>query len=189
MTTPNLLPRWTNPASVTAFLLAIAGYATAFIVAIHPGFAPPTIVAALIPSAGVVVAALATIFVIVIHRKTVSAVSASGGTVVQLPTWTDAGSVLAYLTSIVSAVFAVVTGLHPGFTEPSVVVAILPSVAVLVAVVAQLVNLATHHAAVASAAYGGPFGTLVGEPLQASNPIVVELDGKILGQTIKSYLK
>jgi len=174
---------------VTAFLLALAGYATAFIVAIHPGFAPPTIVAALIPSAGAVVAALATIFVIVIHRKTVSAVSARGGTVVQLPTWTDAGSVLAYLTTIVSAVFAVVTGLHPGFTEPSVVVAVLPSVAVLVAVVAQLVNLATHHAAVASAAYGGPFGTLVGEPLQASNPIVVELDGKILGQTIKSYLK
>ena len=68
-----------------------------------------------------------------------------------LPKWTDAQAVTTYLTSVLGAVVAVVGALHPGFSEPAVVQAVLPTVGVLVAGVAQLVNVVTHRSAHAAA--------------------------------------
>lgn len=67
-------------------------------------------------------------------------------TVVPLPKWTDAASVASYITSVVGAVFAFITGLHPGFTEPTAVQAILPAIGAIVAAAAQIVNVVTHRA-------------------------------------------
>ncbi len=66
-------------------------------------------------------------------------------TVVPLPKWTDAASVVSYITSILGAVFAVITALHPGYSEPTIVQAILPSVGAVIAGVAQIVNVITHR--------------------------------------------
>jgi hypothetical protein len=65
--------------------------------------------------------------------------------VVPLPSWTDAAAVTTYITSIVGTVFAVITGIHPGYTEPAIVQALLPSVGALVAAGAQIVNVITHR--------------------------------------------
>lgn len=66
---------------------------------------------------------------------------------IPLPTWTDSASVISYATSLLSAAFAVITALHPGYTEPPIIQALLPSVGVVVAGVAQIVNVITHRAA------------------------------------------
>lgn len=66
-------------------------------------------------------------------------------TTIPLPSWTDAASVTSYITSILGAVFAVITGLHPGYTEPTIVQVLLPIVGALVAGVAQIVNIVTHR--------------------------------------------
>ena len=74
------------------------------------------------------------------------------------PTWSDAASIAAYATSILAGVLAVVTLLHPGFTEPAAVQTAVPSVAAVIAGVVQLVNIITHRsvqkAAIEAAAYG-----------------------------------
>lgn len=61
-----------------------------------------------------------------------------------LPTWTDPASVTSYVTSILAAVFAVVTSLT-GKGEPAVVQALLPASGLVVAGVAQIVNIVTHR--------------------------------------------
>ena len=66
-------------------------------------------------------------------------------TVVALPKWTDASSVQSYIASILGVIFAVITGLHPGYTEPTIVQTLLPIVGVLIAGAAQLVNVITHR--------------------------------------------
>lgn len=63
---------------------------------------------------------------------------------VGLPSWTDAAAVTSYITSIAAAIFAVMTAIN-GHGEPAIVQAILPSVGVIVAGVAQIVNVATHR--------------------------------------------
>ncbi len=65
--------------------------------------------------------------------------------VVPLPKWTDAASVASYITSVVGVVFAFITGLHPGFTEPTVIQALLPSIGAVIAGVAQIVNVVEHR--------------------------------------------
>ena len=67
--------------------------------------------------------------------------------VIPLPSWTDAASVTTYITSVLSAAFAVITALHPGYTEPAVIQALLPSIGVVVAGVSQIINVVTHRAA------------------------------------------
>lgn len=67
-------------------------------------------------------------------------------TVIPLPSWTDSAAVTSYITTIVGAVFAFITGLHPGYTEPTAVQAILPSIGALIAAGAQIVNVITHRA-------------------------------------------
>jgi len=62
-----------------------------------------------------------------------------------LPKWTDAASVSSYLTSVVGIVFAVITALHPGYTEPTVVQAVLPAIGAAVAAAAQIVNVIMHR--------------------------------------------
>lgn len=73
---------------------------------------------------------------------------------VALPTWTDVGSVLTYLTSVLGAVFAVVTALT-GHGEPAVVQALLPSVGAVIAGVAQIVNVLSHRGVVKAAVLAG----------------------------------
>jgi len=65
--------------------------------------------------------------------------------IVSLPTWTDSQAVTTYLVSVVGAVFGILGALHPGWTEPSWVTAVIPSVGILVAAAAQWVNVATHR--------------------------------------------
>jgi hypothetical protein len=64
---------------------------------------------------------------------------------ITLPNWSDQTAVTTYVTSIVSAIFAIIGALHPGFKEPAVVQAIIPSVCVLVAAGAQIANVVTHR--------------------------------------------
>ena len=66
-------------------------------------------------------------------------------TIVSLPKWSDAASVVSYITSILGVIMAVITGLHPGFTEPTIIQAILPAVGAVIAAVAQVVNVITHR--------------------------------------------
>jgi len=72
-----------------------------------------------------------------------------------LPSWTDPASVTSYITSIAATIFAVVTAIT-GNGEPAAVQALLPSVGLIVAGVAQIVNVVTHRsvqkAAIAAAA-------------------------------------
>ena len=65
--------------------------------------------------------------------------------IVSLPTWTDSQAVTTYLVSVVGAVFGILGALHPGWTEPSWVTAVIPSVGILVAFAAQWLNVATHR--------------------------------------------
>ena len=70
-----------------------------------------------------------------------------------LPAWNDAASVAAYLTSIAAIVVAIVALAHPGFTEPAIVQSLIPSVATVVAGVAQAINIWTHRAVQKAAWY------------------------------------
>lgn len=83
--------------------------------------------------------------------------------VVTLPSWTDTPSVVSYLTTVVGLVFAIITGVHPGYTEPLIVQSLLPAVGAVIAGGAQIVNIITHRtttAKIAMAAIGDP-GTVV----------------------------
>ncbi len=146
------LPNWLNAGSVTAFGTVVLGYVLAFLVALDPGIVGTSVlVKALLPSVGVLVATGATLYLVITHRATTKAIAASGGSVT-LPTWTDPASVTTFISTILGAVFGILTLLHPGFSEPAVVHAVLPSVGLLVAAVAQIVNVATHHGVVKAAA-------------------------------------
>ena len=73
--------------------------------------------------------------------------TALAATVIPLPTWTDAASVTSYITSLIGIAVTVLTLLHPGYTEPAVIQALLPSIGVVVAGVSQIINVVTHRAA------------------------------------------
>jgi uncharacterized membrane protein HdeD (DUF308 family) len=64
-----------------------------------------------------------------------------------MPKWTDTASVTSYITSGLAIVGAVVMLAHPGYKEPAVVQAIVPSVAAIIAGVSQIVNVITHRSA------------------------------------------
>lgn len=64
---------------------------------------------------------------------------------IPLPSWTDSSSVLTYLTSVVAVVFAIITAVHPGYTEPVIVQSLLPSIGAVIAGTAQIVNVITHR--------------------------------------------
>jgi hypothetical protein len=68
---------------------------------------------------------------------------ATPSAIVSLPTWTDSQAVTTYIVSVVGAVFGILGALHPGWTEPSWVTAVIPSVGILVAFAAQWINVAT----------------------------------------------
>jgi hypothetical protein len=59
--------------------------------------------------------------------------------------WTDAASVTSYITSILSGVVAIIVAIHPGYSEPAVIQALVPSVGLIVAGVMQVVNVITHR--------------------------------------------
>ena len=61
-----------------------------------------------------------------------------------LPSWTDSASIASYLTTVLASVFAVVIYVT-GHGEPTIVQALVPSVSVIIAGVAQLVNIITHR--------------------------------------------
>ena len=61
-----------------------------------------------------------------------------------LPSWTDAAAISSYITTILGGVFAVYIYLT-GHGEPVVVQAVVPSVSVIIAGVAQLVNIIMHR--------------------------------------------
>lgn len=63
---------------------------------------------------------------------------------IALPTRTDAASVTSYLTTLVAGIISVITLAHPGFTEPSVVPALVPAVSLVIAGGAQLFNIIRH---------------------------------------------
>ena len=63
-----------------------------------------------------------------------------------LPKWTDAASVASYLTTILAGVFAVYIYIT-GHGEPTIVQALVPSVSVVIAGIAQIVNVITHRSA------------------------------------------
>lgn len=63
----------------------------------------------------------------------VVATTGPGREEIVLPTWTDPGSVISFLTAAVTEICSVVALLHPGFTEPAVVNALVPIVGQLVA--------------------------------------------------------
>lgn len=74
---------------------------------------------------------------------------------IPLPTWTDAAAVTTYLTSFIGIVFAVITAIHPGYSEPTIVQTLLPSIGSVIAGVAQIVNVITHRNVLAAAIRAG----------------------------------
>ena len=77
-----------------------------------------------------------------------------------LPTWTDPASVTSYVTSILAGVFAVVTALT-GKGEPALVQALLPAYGLVVAGVAQIVNVITHRGVQKAAIHAASVRTVV----------------------------
>ena len=73
----------------------------------------------------------------------------TNNTPLPLPNWTDSAAVTSYVTSVLAIVGAVITLAHPGYIEPAIVQAIVPSVAAIIAGVAQVVNVITHRSAAA----------------------------------------
>jgi hypothetical protein len=69
------------------------------------------------------------------------------GSAPALPTWKDAQSVQAYLGALASAAAGVIAAVHPGFTEPPIVQALIPSIATVVAGAVLAVNVITHRGA------------------------------------------
>jgi hypothetical protein len=61
-----------------------------------------------------------------------------------LPTWTDATSVATYITALVSIACGGVALFHPGFTEPTLVQALVTPVGVLVSGLAMVANVVRH---------------------------------------------
>ena len=61
-----------------------------------------------------------------------------------LPTWTDPASVTSYVTSIVASVVAM-TSMMTEHKAPAAVQALIPASALLIAGVAQIVNIVTHR--------------------------------------------
>jgi hypothetical protein len=78
-------------------------------------------------------------------------VGVSQAVVIPMPTWTDATSVASFATSIITGAVAVIAFVHPGFTEPSIVQALVPTVSILVAAGAQIVNVLRHSKATVAA--------------------------------------
>jgi hypothetical protein len=74
---------------------------------------------------------------------------------IPLPTWTDAASVTSYITSLVAIVVTIVTAVHPGYSEPTVVQSLIPAVGFVVAGVAQIVNVVWHRKAAVAAISAG----------------------------------
>lgn len=73
----------------------------------------------------------------------------AGHTALPLPAWTDSAAVTSYITSVIATIGAVVTLAHPGYSEPTTVQAVVPSVAAIIAGIAQIVNVITHRSAAA----------------------------------------
>ncbi len=73
--------------------------------------------------------------------------SATGIVLPPLPQWNDAESVTSYLVSMIAFALGVVGMLHPGFTEPSWAVTLIPIVGTLVAGCVQAVHVITHRSA------------------------------------------
>lgn len=59
--------------------------------------------------------------------------------------WNDAASVASYLSSLVFAATALIAMIHPGFSLPTIVPAIVTPVASVIAGIIQIVNIITHR--------------------------------------------
>lgn len=66
-----------------------------------------------------------------------------------LPSWSDPAAVTSYFVTIITLVVGVVAAFKPGFSEPAVVQAVVGSVGIVVAGIAQIVNVFTHRLATA----------------------------------------
>jgi len=138
-------PKWTDAPAVISYLTSLVA-AIFVVVSLVSSKGEPTVLRALIPAVGLVIAGGAQLFNVISHRKVQVAVAAalSSPTNPILPSWTDAASVTSYLTSLIAAVFAIVTS-STGKGEPAAVQAILPAVGFLIAGVAQIVNVVMHR--------------------------------------------
>lgn len=72
----------------------------------------------------------------------------------QLPSWTDPQAITSYLVTLAGTAEAVVVAIHPGFTPPAAVQAVLPAIGMLVAGAVTAVNIITHRAAHTAAGTG-----------------------------------
>ncbi len=137
-TDPTALPNWTNVRSVSAFLAAVVAFVVALVAALHPGFHLSAALLGAVPAVALLVATGAVLYLVIARRQSLAHIAASGGTV-PVPTWTDPASVSSWLTTIASAVFAVLTALHVA-AMPASLHTLLPILGGIVAVVAQVVN-------------------------------------------------
>lgn len=109
----------------------------------------------------------------------------------KLPTWTDAGSVSAFLLAAIGVVVALVRSFDPAFHAPAVVAAAVPVAGLVVAFLAVAVNVYTHrkaHSVVQAAisAAQSPAGHL---DLEALAPKVAALiDTSTLAEDLKPFL-
>jgi hypothetical protein len=71
--------------------------------------------------------------------------------VIPMPTWTDSTSVAAWVTALIATANTVITLVHPGYVEPTIVVALVAPVSILVAAGAVIANIFRHSKVTAAA--------------------------------------
>ena len=59
--------------------------------------------------------------------------------------WTDPAAIASYITSLVAGLVSILSILHPGFTEPAIVEALVAPIAAVVAGGVQVFNIVTHR--------------------------------------------
>lgn len=70
---------------------------------------------------------------------------------IPLPTWTDPTSIVVWLTAMVTMANGIIVVLHPGYTEPPIVEALVPAVSWLIAGGVIVANIVRHWKATVAA--------------------------------------
>lgn len=111
----------------------------------------------------------------------------------KLPKWSDAGSVASFLVGALAIVFGILRLISPTLHEPAVLRALIPIVALLVALVAVAVNVVTHRRAhrsawAALAAHGAAFAPDLSQLAKDDGPLLPSPDDKALAAKVASIL-
>jgi hypothetical protein len=126
-----------TPTSITAKIMAAVGLITAFIMVLHPGFHPPTWTQWAAASLGLIIAGAVQMYDLIVHHHV--SLQVRLGTV-QPPAWLNATWLNQFIGLLVTTIVGLVALVHPGFTEPSNVRAIVTSVSGMIVILIPLID-------------------------------------------------